>query len=141
VTDGNYVKVTCNADHNYAVAWEVAFDIVCAGNTWEIKKLGKDALDVFYISPMSIGGNFSLTNQTETKLKTIPSVVSLIESFRTTNRANLTLSDIGRLIEYGNVGNDTTAVDTDGYAFGSTSVFWHERLDYIKVTWSNFLDE
>jgi len=114
---------------------------VCAGHVWEIKKLGTDDAAVFYVSPESNNGEFSLTNKNETKLKTSPSVVSLIESDRTNNRAELEMSGNGRWIQYANIGLDQSVVNTDGHAFGSTSVFWHERLDYIKVTWSNFLDE
>ena len=111
-----------------------------AGNVWEVKKIATDVNTAFYISTESDNGKLKLTNESESEMEISPSVVSLTETDRT-NRINLTLDDYNRKIEYANVGDDQTAVTTTGHAFGSTSVFWHERLDYIKVTWSKFLDE
>ena len=141
-TDEHYVKVLTNTTHTYTTDQRIVFDVVCLGKVWTIKKTSSSETEnSFYISPTDDSDEISLANESNTQLVREPIVVSLNQESRTNDRVDLTISDKNRIIEFGNVGDDTTAVNTDGYAFGSTNVFGHKRLDYIKVTWSEFLDE
>tara|TARA_A100001037_G_C15118745_1_gene622764 strand:- start:934 stop:2082 length:1149 start_codon:yes stop_codon:yes gene_type:complete len=141
-TDGHYVKITTNAPHTYVQDQLVVFDVTCRGKTWIIKKIASDdEPQSFYIKPSDTTDSISFTNESNTKLIRSPGTVSLNQESRSLDRVDLTIPSVNRIIEFGNVGDDTTAVNTDGYAFGSTNVFGHKRLDYVKVKWSSFLDE